>query len=404
MIAELIPKQSSEIALTTLVNKYIGKSNFRIGLGYTKFGTFEHNHDILRDETYFNISMFNAEYRYNSETGQERILNVIPYDYCNDSFSNLIEDEVIERFQLQTHICPSTDDYYLIGDLNSRVYRDIEIFITPCNNDTSQDITWKPQEEIDDVINSGFINAPIAVSYFDFDNYESPVKTILSEPDDHYLLPNATTWVECFIRENTALTSDNIFYSEPFTETKFYDVGTQNIKTINQVVSDGAILFITIGNYAQTIQFERTVYSMLDLFGYLGGLYDFMFLVGLWLINGFQNKIYHNLISSSIYQVKSTARANEFELDANRAPLEETKSYLQNNTTTLYTHSSSFRRSSRNWIVPSLNKRIAQINRANTIANNLQTPYHRLSEFQAELNTRRMYTFKLHNICCPIFK
>ena len=199
-----------------LVNKYIGKSNFRIGLGYTKFGTFEHNHDILRDKSYFNISIFNTEYRYSSERGQERETNLIPHDYCNDSFSDFVDDEVNERFQLQTHLCPSTDDYYLIGDLNSRIYRDIEILITPCSESNNEGIIWKSQAEIEEVITTGFINVPITISYFDFDNYESPVKTILSEPDDHYLLPNTTTWVECFLRENTALTSDNRVFTEPF--------------------------------------------------------------------------------------------------------------------------------------------------------------------------------------------
>ena len=124
----------------TLLNKYIGKSNFRIGLGYTKFGTFEHNNDILRDKSYFNVSLFNTEYRYSRETGQQRTPYLIPYDYCNDSFSEFVEEEVVDRFQLQTHICPSTDDYYLIGDLNSRIYRDIEILVTPCSEDNNQGV------------------------------------------------------------------------------------------------------------------------------------------------------------------------------------------------------------------------------------------------------------------------
>ena len=97
-------------------------------------------------------------------------------------------------------------------------------------------------------------------SYFDFDDFENPVKTFLSDSDNHYLLPNATTWVEYFLQENTALTSDNLFYSEPFKETKFYDIATEKVKTINNIVSGGAILLISIGPYPKTIQYERTVY------------------------------------------------------------------------------------------------------------------------------------------------
>ena len=216
MIARHIPRPFSEIALTTLLNKYIGRSNFRLGLGYTKFTSFEPNNEILRDKSYFNVSFFNAEYRYSSERGYERRLNPIPYEYCNDTFSDYVQDEVTERFGLETHLCPLNSDYYLIGDLNSRVYRDIEIFITPWSEDNNEGVVWKSREEIDLVLNTGFINAPITISYFDFDDYVNPVKTILAEPDDHYLLNNATTWIEYFIRENTALTSDNLFFNEPF--------------------------------------------------------------------------------------------------------------------------------------------------------------------------------------------
>ena len=386
-----------------LLNKYIGKSNFRIGIGYSQIGTFVPNNEILKDETIFNISFFNTEYRYSSERGQERILNSIPYDFCNDSFSDFVEQEVEERFQFQTHLCPSTDDYYLIGDLNSQIYRDIEILISPWSEDNTEGIIWKSREEIDQVVNTGFINAPLTISYFDFDDYENSVKTILSsEPDDHYLLPNTTTWIEWFIRENTALTSDNLLFSEPFSETKFYDIGTQNIKTISDSATGGAILFITIGNYAQTIQFERTVYSMLDLFGYLGGLYDFMLVVGFWLVNGFQDKIYQNLIASSMYQVKSTARADKVGVDLNRTFIEETKNNWQNNTTTLNTSSSSLKRTNRNCMLSSINYRQEDISRVDS-THNFQT-YKKLESFRAECNSRRMYTFKYHNIICPIFK
>ena len=111
----------------------------------------------------------------------------------------------------------------------------------------------------------------------------------------------------------------------PFKETKFYDIGSENTNTINQVVSGGAVFFLSIGNDPQTIQFERTVYSMLDLFGYLGGLYDFMLVVGFLFVSGFQEKIYQNLIASNMYQVRSTAKTDKVSPDLNQTCIEETK-------------------------------------------------------------------------------
>ena len=94
------------------------------------------------------------------------------------------------------------------------------------------------------------------------------------------MLLNATNWIEYLVQENNAYRSDNLFYNEPFQKSTFYDIGTKNIKTINQVATGGAVAFISVGPDPKTIQYERTVYSLFDLFGYLGGLYDFMLFIG----------------------------------------------------------------------------------------------------------------------------
>ena len=335
----------------TLPNKYIGQSSFRIGLGYTRFLTLKPDNDILRDPSYFDVSFFNTEYRYNINGSYDRILYPIPYDYCNDTFFEFIDPEVYKRFELETHLCASSKDFYLVGDLNSKVHRDIEILITPCSNGTG-DVIWKSREEINEVIVGGFVNTAMTRSYFDFDDFENPVKTFLSDSDNHYLLPNATTWVEYFLQENTALTSDNLFYSEPFKETKFYDIATEKVKTINNIVSGGAILLISIGPYPKTIQYERTVYWLLDLFGYLGGLYDFMLLVGFWFVNGFQEKIYQNLISSNMYQVKSTKEKDESGDKSGTSAMANANSWFNNSS--LNIHVTTMRRINQSSIFPEI--------------------------------------------------
>ena len=132
------------------------------------------------------------------------------------------------------------------------------------------------------------------------------------------------------------------------------------------------MLFISIGNYAQTIQFERTVYSFLDLFGYLGGLYDFLLIVGFVFVNNFQEKIYQNLIASNMYQIKSTSGTDDFDADVNLSVMEETKSNFHTGNNILNTRSSSLRRSNRNSILPRMNNRQEQISRADSLTNDQQ--------------------------------
>ena len=86
------------------------------------------------------MSFFNTEYKYTQETGYVRTVHPIPYDNCNDSFSGVIEEEPIERFGLNYHLCPANTDYYLVGEQNSRIFRQVEIFIAPCNENNNEGI------------------------------------------------------------------------------------------------------------------------------------------------------------------------------------------------------------------------------------------------------------------------
>ena len=267
----------------------------------------------------------------------------MPSASWNDSYLGLVNQEVFDNLALDKYICPISDDYYLQGDYNSKIFRDIEVFVSPCNENNTQGVVWKPKEEIDYIIETGFINIAIMRTYFDYDDYENPVKTFFGETENYFMIKDLTTWASYQVQENTALRSDNLFYNEPFKESTFYDVGSKNIRIVSQVATGGALLFVTVGPHAETIQYERTVYSLLDLFGYLGGLYDFMLFIGFWLVNSFQDKIFHNSVFSNLYQVKSANKIDDFDFIANTSVIgEEAKGNSPDSTRN--TRSSLFRR------------------------------------------------------------
>ena len=193
----------------------------------------------------------------------------------------------------------------------------------------------------------------ISRSYFDFDDYKDPVKTFLNEADNYYLLSNFTTQIEYSVQENTALTSDEIVIAGPFKESKFYDIASANVKTINQAATGGAVLSISISSSSESVQFERTAKTLFDLFGYLGGLFDFMFFVGFWFINGFQSKIFQNLISSKMYQVKSNKDYKEPNENSSRSIIEEVKCTSPQMITTQDSRFSFKKRSNR--VLPNIN-------------------------------------------------
>ena len=211
---------------------------------------------------------------------------------------------------------------------------------------------------------------------------------------------NTTTWIEYFVQESTALSSDNYVYNEPFKETTFYDTSPKSVQTVNQVATGGAVALITIGPEARTTQYERTVYSLLDLFGYLGGLNDFMFIIGLWLVGSIQDKIFYNFIFSSMYQVKPARHRNDAEHMSSIQATEESKTNMQ--MAALNKKSSVWNRFNFHQVHPKTQNQDHKIWKTDDYDDNHY--YKKIDDLRVEWNSRRMYTFQLHHICCPMFK
>ena len=103
MIVKYLRKLFSKITLMILINKYIGKSTFRLGIAYKRFPSGQIDNDILTDPSYFNVTFYNTEYR-RSDQGFERIPIPIPYAYCNDTFLEFVEQELNDRISLSRHL------------------------------------------------------------------------------------------------------------------------------------------------------------------------------------------------------------------------------------------------------------------------------------------------------------
>ena len=147
----------------------------------------------------------------------------------------------------------------------------------------------------------------IEVAYFDFDDYKNPIKTYLLDDMYMYLNPGSYAWLDTYVQVNEADMSDNRIYGEPYKVEKFYGISQKYFKTINQYLGRNpkSIAAITFVNDPQTIKYERQVYSLFEMFGFLGGLYDFLLFIGFCITHTFQDKILYNSIFSDLYQVRT---------------------------------------------------------------------------------------------------
>lgn len=136
-------------------------------------------------------------------------------DYCNDTFP-FSGDEIYQRKGMDSYLCPQNNDYYLQGDFNSEVFSDVEILIYKCVNSTENNNHCKSDAEISNKVSTGYLDIAIVNSYFDFDDYQNPIKRYVGATELMFMSESFTQHFEGLIQRNTVLDSDNLFYKGSF--------------------------------------------------------------------------------------------------------------------------------------------------------------------------------------------
>jgi hypothetical protein len=123
---------------------------------------------------------------------------------------------------ISNFLCPDTLDIELFGNLivyflniinlgnsYSSGYKSFEIVLLKCT------VGCQTDADIDDMVSQTSIDATVINTYFDFDDYDSPVKTYL---DDRFLLDligGFNIKKKVYLRENEAEVQDGFFYYTP---------------------------------------------------------------------------------------------------------------------------------------------------------------------------------------------
>lgn len=164
-------------------------------------------------------------------------------------------------------------------------------------------------------------------SYFDFGNYDTPVQTYL---DDRYRFEFAFAiekTVTVYISQNEGEVLDNYIQYSP--NGKQYNfVSVERISKEFRDSSDGNVLltikFVKDYNYNS---YERQIFSVLDMFGNLGGVFEILSLIGELCVGIFAERLFNYSIVSTFYQVdtagKEKERAKESSFDAIPVPQDE---------------------------------------------------------------------------------
>ena len=257
------------------------------------------NPEKLFDQSYFNFTILQVSYiRDNSTSGFSSKSSIIEYELWKNKFPN-VDKFVYDRVGLSTYICPKNTDFFIRANFNSDNYEAIQISIGKWTG-----INWKSPADINTVINTHYLNLALVSSYFDFDDYENPIHYYLQDMNVFILVSSLGLKSQYLVRQNQATMNDNIFLGSqgPSSELIFYSIDRKS-SSYSNIDFDNAYLQIFLNLDPQVDLYQRTVYSFLDMLGFIGGIYELFRIFGHLWIGYFINKIYYSSILSKLYHI-----------------------------------------------------------------------------------------------------
>ena len=94
--------------------------------------------------------------------------------------------------------------------MNTQLYR---FSFKKCENSTSNNNHCKSEEEINAKMAQQFIYVAALKTYFDYDDYENPIKSYVDDEDVVLMIQNYTSTLEIQVQQNHAYLADNLFFN-----------------------------------------------------------------------------------------------------------------------------------------------------------------------------------------------
>ena len=172
-------------------------------------------------------------------------------------------------------------------------------------------ITENSNDEIEHKMKTILFQSIIVSTYLDYDDYDNPIKTYVDSLDLVNMLVNYTNIYDVKVKQNQAFLADNLIYNSGFDTLTFYNADDREYRVENLEFNHDLSLIVYINLDHKSDEYERTVYSFLDMFGFLGGLFDFMYFTGFLLINFLIKNMYFGDVLSRLYHVEADQKSKQ---------------------------------------------------------------------------------------------
>jgi hypothetical protein len=140
----------------------------------------------------------------------------------------------------------------------------------------------------------------------DFEDYEEVVKSYMDDSITYRIMPNFIKEATVFVRKNEAEFEDSFVQFGFKDKKKFVSISTTNVDLYHRrahVMTSATVRFV-IDPKQET--YERVIFSIFDLTGQVGGLYEVFEVVGAFVIGYFTEKLFYYSMFKRIYHVKAS--------------------------------------------------------------------------------------------------
>ena len=140
-------------------------------------------------------------------------------------------------------------------------------------------------------------------SYVDFDDYENVIKTYNDERFFYKLSGGITKRQEIYVRKNYVNLNDGFFQIGQTEKKEFYNV--ENSKTDVEIDHRNyKYARISIKMESREDTYERTVFSVFDYTGLIGGVFEIFEILGGFVVGYFTKNLFMFYILSNLYRVQ----------------------------------------------------------------------------------------------------
>lgn len=167
--------------------------------------------------------------------------------------------------------------------------------------------------------------------YFDSNDYSEPIKLNVNLENDIGLIPSFRKYMQIDLRKNEVIDTTSPL---PFAQSKLYTYFSYQGVFVDYYPEDlsGVILHIEIDLDSKFQMIKRTVFSVSDMFGLIGGMDSILFIIATIAVKLVSSKIYVMSLLSSLYFVSDQQPDRPHDrlfdcVDEDRSSVEEHKKH-----------------------------------------------------------------------------